>query len=878
MSVATQTRLPHELIIVLDGPQPPEIHEIVAEIEKNKAVNTRVIPLDQNRGISEATNRGVQEASGAYVGLLDHDDLLEPETIERVTSELVGASYAPDLIYTDHDKIDVHDHRYDPEYKPDWSPETLLSHCFVGHFKIIHRDFFRMLGGFRKEYDGAQDYDFLLRAAEKTDHIIHIPSILYHWRSSPGSTASSASTKPESIEKGRRSVQDALVRRQKRGSVILPETSRQADIGVYAIQFDSVQFTEHVTIIIPTKDRPDLLEPCIQSIRKYTTYPHYEILVINNGETNRQILRFLEQEKVQCIDIQTNTFNFSYLNNQAVQRVKTPFILFLNNDTEILRDDWLIQMLGTLLLDEDIGAVGAKLLFPDQRTQHAGIILGLNDLTAGHANLGMPCEDAGYRSSNNALRNFSAVTAACLLTRTVLFHDVGGFDEVKFPVAYNDVDYCLKLLAQGYRIVHAPDALLLHHQAASRGHLFHSNAEYPSRSHLRHVWTPLLRRDPYYNEHFSRRDGSFRIRSHPRGKRILFVSHNLEYEGASLSLSDLAIRLQERKYHIEVACAQSGPLAKTYERHGIPLHTGKEHGRHPLLDIKRDDFDILFLNTITLAPFLHHEDITAHRMIWCIRESEREYYAQNLPQFSPCLFSRADRVLFVSNATREQYRDLDRGHFRTIYNGIDIAKIDHEAARHDRNILRQELGIEPTDCVITIVGTICPRKGQKEFVSAAISLLKSTPYHLQFFLVGGGTQSTYEEELRTIIQKRGFTDCIHIIPKTPDVHRYYASTDIFVCNSAIESFPRVILEAMAWKLPIVATDVFGIAEQVQHEGEALLIDPHNVPDLTAALRRLIEDPILRATLGQNARRNVAHSFGIDRMIDQYEELFQSISL
>ena len=896
-SVIAQSHTHWECILVLDGPQPEAIEQIIEESLKNVCKRhpelvegrtgdvasrlewprIKIIRLHERSGVSEATNTGVRASSGQYVTLLDHDDLLEPHALDLIASTITHTRYSPEFIYCDHDKIDTLGHRYEPEFKPDWSPETLLASCYVGHMKVIRRDTFLALGGFRKEYDGAQDYDFLLRLAECTENILHIPHILYHWRSSPGSTATCASAKSDSIEWGRHAVQDALTRRKKRGEVILPPFSRQFNIGVYALQFDPKKFTERVTIVIPTKDRSDLLEPCIRSIREKTAYPHYEILVINNGKPDKRLLKFLEQEGVRHLDIETDEFNFSSLHNQAMQKIETPFVLFLNNDTEVLKNDWLLQMLGTLLLDERIGAVGAKLLFPDGRTQHSGVILGLNDFTAGHANLSLPGDDSGYRNSNRALRNCAAVTAACLLTRTALFREVGGFDEKHFPIAYNDVDYCLKILAKGYRIAQAPDAVLLHYQGASRGHIFHSNAEYASRAHLRRMWSPILCRDPYSNPNLSLRGGNSHIRSHPHGKRILFVSHNLEYEGASLSLLELAIKLKERNCHVEVACSRSGPLAEMYKTHDIPLHIGAGSGQHPVLDLARDDFDILFLNTITLAALLHSEDIAAHPIVWCIRESEYDYYAQTLPQFSPQLFSKASRVLFVSNATREIYSDLDRGHFATIYNGIDIAKIDEYAARSDREALRKELHIDSLDTVITIIGTICPRKGQREFVLTAIDLLKYTPHRLQFLLIGGRTQSPYEEEVQDTIARSGFADRIRIIPKTHDIHRYYASTDIFVCNSSIESFPRVILEAMAWRLPIVSTDVFGISEQLQHKGEALLIPPQNPSALRAALRRLIEDPKLRTTLGKGARKQVEHSFGIERMIDQYEELFGALS-
>lgn len=873
-SVIAQTYLHWELLLIFDGPQPAPV-ELIARDAAALDARITLLRLPEHGGISAATNAGVRAARGAYIGFLDHDDLLEPDALGRVSVAIDNAEHFPDLLYTDHDKIDVNGRRYDPEFKPDWSPETLLSHCYIGHFKVIRRDVFLELGGLRKEYDGVQDYDFLLRLAEHTPTVLHLPHILYHWRSTPGSIAASADAKPETIERGRCAVQDALRRRSRRGAVTIPSFAHQRNIGIYSLAFDPHDFTEKITIIIPTRDRPDLLEPCIQSIRARTAYPHYEILVVNNGEANRHLTGFLEQEDVRRLDITTEEFNFSHLINRAVEHVQTPFVLLLNDDTEVLSGDWLLQMLGTITLDDHIGAVGAKLLFPDGHTQHSGVILGLHDLTAGHANRGLPHDNSGYRNSNRTLRNYAAVTAACMLTRTSLFRDVGGFDEKKFPVGYNDVDYCLKLLAKGLRIVQAPDALLRHHQSASRGTTFHPDTEYNSRRELRRRWLPILRLDPYYNPNLSRHNEHFHIRSHPPGRRILFAGHNLACEGASLSLLELATALKERDYHIEVAAPKPGPLADAYRERNIPLHIGNAEELHPLLRLNRDAFDILFLNTITLAPLLDNEDTAAHLTILCIRESERDHYMKELSGFPSLLFSKASRVLFVADATRKVYSDLDRGHFRTIHNGINCARIDAASRKIHHAAVRHALGIPDTDTVIITVGAICPRKGQRVFVEAALRLLRSRK-GLRFLLIGGGTGSSYETEVERAIRHSGFSDRMQIIPGTPDIGRFYAASDIFVCASSIESFPRVILEAMSWRLPIVATNIFGIPEQVRDSQEALLIPPENPEALAHALRRLLDNPNLRNVLAQNARARVEECFGIDRMVDQYEELIQEL--
>lgn len=874
-SVFRQTYPHWELILVHDGRQP----DVVLKASHQAAESSdwvRIVHTDTHGGISAATNAGVHEANGEYVAFLDHDDLLRPHALERLVTAMQTCDRSPDFVYSDHDKIDTEGRRYEPEFKPDWSPEAILAHCYIGHLKMIKRELFLRLGGMRSAFDSAQDYDLFLRMAEQTDAVIHVPEILYHWRSVPGSTALGATEKPRSIELGQQAVQQALERRQKRGAVKIPGFARQYNVGVYAIEYAPCEFTEHVTIVIPTKDRADLLRTCIDSVHMHTQYPHYDILVINNNSVEPETAQYLNRADVKHIDIQTDSFNFSHLMNAAANHAKGDYLLLLNNDTEVLHDGWLTAMMGTALLDDRIGAVGAKLLYNDNTVQHAGVVLGPNNTTAGHANKALPADESGYGNSLRAMRNYSVVTAACLLTPKQAFERVGGFNENKLPVSYNDVDYCLKLIAQGYRVAYTPNAVLRHHEAETRKHDHCEQTEYEARTYLRRVWQPLLRHDPYYNPNLSVADGCFHMRKRPPGKSILFASHNLEYQGASLFLFELARVLHEKDYHVEVTAPCDGPLAQQYAKANIPLHIQQPGQPHPLHQMNKDAFDILFLNTITTFNLLEGLDVHAHPLVWCIHESEREVYQAKHAGLNDETFRQISDVLFVAQATKNMYADVLHGHSHVIHNGIDIAAIDAGQEMADRNTMRQENGYTETETVISCIGTLCERKGQYELLET-FEALHHKDSSLRLLLVGNFADEAYETKVREYVQKHRLTDRVRLVPATPNIYRYYAMTDIFVCNSFIESFPRVTLEAMAAQLPVVATNVFGIPEQMQNGTDGLLVEPGNATALQNAILRLKNNPELAAKLAENARRRVQQEFGIETMVRQYEELFTTIA-
>ncbi|KKU54743.1 MAG: Glycosyl transferase family 2 [Candidatus Moranbacteria bacterium GW2011_GWE1_49_15] len=501
-SVINQYYQNWELIIVDDRSINPIIKIILEEFSEYDE-RVKILFMEENSGISIATNKGVEFAKGAFIGLLDHDDEMRPETLYEYV-KFLNKNNDVDFIYSDNDLIDEYGNRYNYKFKPGWSPELLLSYAYTSHFKFYRKSVFIDLGGFRKEFDGCQDYEFNLRLAEKTSEIGHIPKILYHWRSVPGSTARSGAEKPESLIRGIKAVQGIIDSRGVNATVIQPDFAREKRVGIYKLDFSPENYDEKVTIIIPTKDGVDVLKACIESIENKTTYRNYEILVINNNSTTKNVETYLNEKGIRYINIKTEAFNYSYINNKAVEQVDSEYILFMNNDIEVISPNWLLEMVGIMKSSEKIGAVGAKLLYPDNSVQHGGVIITNSPV---HAGKKYPKDSLGYLAFNGVVRNFSAVTAACMLTRKSVFEGVGGFDSEKFPVSYNDVDYCLKLKEKGYSIVQNPYALLYHYEGKTRGR----GVDPQEREFFNRKWNKYFKEgDPFYNPNLSK-DGNFDI-------------------------------------------------------------------------------------------------------------------------------------------------------------------------------------------------------------------------------------------------------------------------------------------------------------------------------------------------------------------------------
>ncbi len=471
----------------------------------------KITRLQENLNISGASNAALQSAEGEYIVLMDNDDEITPDALYEVV-KCINETGA-DFIYSDEDFISPEGDYINPHFKPDFSPDLLLSHNYITHLSCFKRTLLDEVGHFNPAYDGAQDYELFLRLTEKADNIRHIPKVLYHWRMLENSTSLNSGAKPEALERGRLLLEETLKRREIDGKV------EYGNIHHYFRVRYTIQNHPLVSIIIPFKDKPELLEMCIDSILEKSTYANYEIIGISNNseeESTFACMTKLESKDERVKFYEYNVpFNYAQINNHAVETyAKGEHVLLLNNDIEVISPDWIEAMLEHSQRKE-IGCVGAKLYYPDDTIQHAGIIIGLGGY-AGHSHKHYPRENPGYFNRLNVIQDVSAVTAACLMIKKRIYQEVGGMDEVNFKVAYNDVDFCLRVLEEGYYNLFTPYAQMYHHESVSRGYettpekiarfQTEKDALYARHNHI------LENGDPYYNPNLNHDREDFSLR------------------------------------------------------------------------------------------------------------------------------------------------------------------------------------------------------------------------------------------------------------------------------------------------------------------------------------------------------------------------------
>lgn len=493
LSVLGQTYQRWELCLCDDGSEDPALTAAMAEFAAMDP-RVRVLTLEENGGISRASNRALAAASGEFVVLLDHDDTLDPKALAEIAAVALTVDDA-DVIYSDEDKIDETDRPNQPHFKPDWDPELLLSYPYMGHVTVVRHELLIRIGGFRSEFDGSQDFDVMLRATELARRVVHIPRVLYHWRTVQGSAAGDPDAKPWAYAASRRAVEDAVARRGIDGVV---ETG--PFLGAYHVR-RTVEGVPTVSVIIPYRDQAALTVACLESLEKDPGYPISEVVLIDNGSMepeSRALRKQLETRPATRVIDYPGPFNWASINNIAAASCRSDMLLFMNNDIEAVSPGWL-HALVELGQRPEIGAVGARLIYPDGKLQHAGVVLGMGSI-AMHLFSGMPSGSVGYFGWDRVVRSYSALTAACMLVRRNVFEELGGFDEA-YPVAFNDVDFCIRLGQAGYRLLYTPHAELIHHESVSRGH---SGYTVDFREFL-HRWGDLLQRDdPCYNPNLGR--------------------------------------------------------------------------------------------------------------------------------------------------------------------------------------------------------------------------------------------------------------------------------------------------------------------------------------------------------------------------------------
>ena len=514
-SVQSQTYEHWELIIVDDASGRADLSLHLAALASGDG-RIRVLTHRENGGISRATNTGIDAAAGEWVAFLDHDDALVDVALQAML-QAAQASGAR-VLYSDEDKVDAEGTFSDPAFKPDWNHRLLLGVNYVCHLLMVERETLRAIGPLDPRLDGAQDHDMVLRLSEHVPpaSIHHVPEVLYHWRKTPNSTAVATSNKPYASLAGIRAVSGHLARLGRPATV----TNLQGST-FYRVAWR----TEHaprVAVIIPYRDRIAMTRECVMRVLDLTGYPEYELILVDNWSVSAEAEAFAAEmaalPRVRVMRVEEE-FNYSRLNNAAMEQTDAPFVVFMNNDLFVEQRDWLRILVNEAVVDHEVGAVGGKFVYPDRTVQHGGVVIGVGGV-AGHVHSHLAEDDPGYGARAILPQQLSAVTAAAMLVRTEAFHAAGGFDERDLTVAFNDIDLCLKIGAAGYRIVWTPDFIAEHRESISRGRDDHPGKEsrvFHEVQTMIERWGSTLRSDPFYSQWLSLEGSPFHALADPTG-------------------------------------------------------------------------------------------------------------------------------------------------------------------------------------------------------------------------------------------------------------------------------------------------------------------------------------------------------------------------
>ena len=499
-----------ELVIGNASPEDETMARVLKEYtEKDTRVKNILIP--ENIGIAENTNAALAAATGEFVGFMDHDDLLSADALFEIAIRL-EKDPSIDVFYTDEDKVrtDLSEY-FQPHFKPDFNLDLLRSNNYICHFFVVRRKIAEKIGGLRPEYNGAQDYDFIFRCTELAGKIVHIPRVLYHWRVHSASTADNPASKLYAYEAGKKAIEGNLLRCGETGTVTL-----RSDYGFYDVEYQ-LQGTPLVSILIPNKDHTEDLNKCVTSILERSTWKNIQIIVIENNSEKEETFHYYEELEKRYPQAKVVTwdgpFNYSAINNFGAKYADGDYFLLLNNDTEVITPEWLENMMG-YCQREDVGIVGAKLLYPDNTVQHAGVVVGIAGF-AGHILTGYDRYATGYLWRLATTQDESAVTGACLMVKRSVFEELHGLDE-SFAVGLNDIDFCLRARALGKLVVFTPEACLYHYESKSRG--LENTPEKKARlqkevDHFRERYRDFLKKgDPYYNPNLTLRKSNFALR------------------------------------------------------------------------------------------------------------------------------------------------------------------------------------------------------------------------------------------------------------------------------------------------------------------------------------------------------------------------------
>ncbi|MFO0798922.1 MAG: glycosyltransferase [Gemmataceae bacterium] len=852
---------PHwELCLADDASTDPDLLRYLDRLPADPRI--KLVRRAENGHICRATNSAADLATGEFVSLLDHDDELAPHALFAVAERLQTRPDA-DLIYSDEDKVDAAGRRYDPQFKPDWSPELLLSYNYVNHFTTIRRAVFEAAGRFRPGFEGSQDHDLLLRVTERTDRVEHIPQVLYHWRSLPDSTATAAGVKTYVHTSGRRAVAEALTRRGIAAELYVPPFAEKLGLPVLAL--DGPDDGPGVAVIV--SGEAEAARRTVRSLRQTTAYRGLtDYLVIDRDPPAER------------------------LNRMAAGRTED-LLLFLEAGCEPTDPRWLSRLVANLGVP-GIGAVGGRTVDATGAVLDAGIVTGMRDgIAPAPAFAGLAPNAISYYFYAEVTRNVSAVSGRCLLTRRDTFEQLGGFDARRYPHSLWDVDYSLRVRGRGLRCAVVAGAELRQTGGAV------PDGRPTELLSLKRAYGRLP--DAFHNPNCSERvpwepgrDAPLSLPAEATrpAVRALVVAHNLNNpEGAPRYLSEIVLGLRDRGAIAPVVVSPlGGPGAAVYADAGIPVAVRETPQSRRFVDglwtpaeyraarrtadavLRRHCPEVVIANTLTTFPLVEAAARAGIPAVWIIHESySRENLVRLFPPFARArvelAFALATRVVPASHDTAALFARLNtRGNVRVIHNGLDPAAFPP--------VRKQNTG----PVRFLAVGTICERKGQHTLIEAAARLARErTDFACDLVGLRGGIP--YADYCRELVRRHGLGGIVNLVPETDRVTEYLRAADVFVCTSHMETFSRAVLEAEAFGLPILSTPVHGVPEQVFWGANALRFEFGDAAGLAGRMRDVLANPGLRGRMATESRAAFDLHLTQSEMLDRYAAVILSVA-
>ena len=833
---------------------------------QQKEPRLRVEFLPENLGIAENTNRALAAATGDFITCIDHDDRLAPFALYEL-ARAVADHPEGEIFYSDEDRLSTEAKRHSPFFKPEWSPEYLLSSMYLGHLTVYRRSLVEQVGAFRKEFELSQDYDFALRATEQAQEIFHVPHVLYHWREYAAS--GSAGGKPEARKTNLAALAAAMERRGLAAEILEYPTANRARLKI-------AQWPK-VSIIIPT-DSAERGSFLVQELPKITSYSDYEIVIVTNSALAEQLEAITPQGPLFRFVRYDEPFNFSEKCNRGARAASGMRLIFFNDDVESSEPDW-IQNLIDPLENPQVGAVAPKLLYETGKIQHAGLVTGVRGLvgTACHQ---WAADSTEHTNLAQSMRNVSALSGACLAMRRDDFFSLGEWDAVNAPTSHSDLDLCFKIREAGLRCVYTPFATMRHRGHASIGMLEHG-AEIPARDKvsvfLLKRWPDYASHDPYFPDNM--RDWLYadsptpirmwaheKMESEPGKPDLLFVSHDLSWSGAPLILFQLAKWCKEHGYFVTVMSPEDGPLRRKFIEAGIPLIVDPLVVRdHPSFARFAREFGCVIASTIFGAPIVRTLKAQGVPHIWWIHEGDvAKHFLGKDPNLRAAL-EVADLIVTPDTRSLQVYQPLTNRAIRVLQYGIP-----------DPSALLPPTPPATRDWVeFLLLATIEQRKGQQVLLDALQKLPDAVLQRAHFRIVGRPNDVPLAEKIKTVARERSYLSYQESVSHE-DALALIRDTDVVVSTSWDETGPLILMEALALGKPIVSSTVGAVAENLSVEEAGLFFPPGSVAALAAAIERLVNQPELLKRLREKSRPAYEKYFTFDRFAHGFIELLDEV--